>query len=420
MHDVDEEEKDQSQFSSVLRDMDSAEPVPLTRRLLLTAVSLLIAAAIWLPCMHLLFEPDLNEYRVARGIAPRARSLAARHLALWEDPALRAEEFRKMRGSNAEWDFMGRTYLVLAFANMGLREPASKGKYLRVIDAIIDDTLAVERDKGMYHFLMGYARSGRFMSRPPRSMFIDGEIALMLAARRMLAEKPAYKKLLTERVDLMTAYMSKSPVLSGESYPDECWTFCNMIAVTSIKLADALDGTDHSTFISAWLAGAKKNLIDRKTGLLISSYGFNGPHGDGPEGSSIWMVAHCLQLIDEEFARDQYARVKKELARTALGFGYAREWPETWRGPMDSDSGPIIPLFEASPGSSGLAVLGASAFGDTEFLSELVTSLDGIGLPRERDGALQYCASNQVGDAVVLYALVQGPLWEEAGKRSQR
>ena len=402
------------------QDETLAPSSPLGRRVLFTIVSLLIAATIWLPCMHFPFQPDLKAYRVASGIAPRARSLAARHLALWEDPALRAEELRKMRGSNAEWDFMGRTYLVLAFANMGLREPASKDKYLRVIDAIIDDTLAVERDKGMYHFLMGYARVGRFVSRPPRSMFIDGEIALMLGARRMLEEKPAYKRLLTERVDLMLGYMIWSPVLSGESYPDECWTFCNTVALASMTIADALDGTDHSELINAWLASAKKNLVDSKTGLLVSSYGFGGGHRDGPEGSSIWMAAHCLQLIDEDFAQDQYARAKKELGRSTLGFGYAREWPETWRGPADVDSGPIIPLFEASPGASGLAVLGASAFGDTEFLSQLLTSLEGIGLPQERDGALQYCASNQVGDAVLLYALVQGPLWEEARKRSQR
>ena len=399
---------------------DAASSAPRGRRILLTIVSLAVAAAIWLPSVHVFFRPDLKDYLVAEGTSPKARALAARHLKLWTDPALKAEELRKMRGSNAEWDFMGRTYLVLALANMGLREPAMKDKYLGVIDDIIDDTLALESERGLYHFLMDYARAGVFVSQPARSIFIDGEIALMLGARRMLAEKPAYKKLLTERVALMVRYMSKSPVLSGESYPDECWVFCNTIALASIRIADVLDSTDHSQFISAWLAGAKKNLVDPRTGLLVSSYSFGGRHKDGPEGSSIWMAAHCLQLIDEEFARAQYARARKELGRSALGFAYAREWPVTWQGPMDIDSGPIIPVIEASPGSSGQAVLAASAFGDREFLSGLLTSLDAFGFPRERDGALKYCASNQVGDAVLLYALVQGPLWEKVREASRK
>ena len=397
-----------------------ASSVPRWRRILLALISLLVTAFIWLPCVHLFFAPNLDDYVAVDGVAPMARAMAARHLALWTDPALKAEELRKMRGSNAEWDFMGRTYLVLALANMGLREPAMKNEYLDVIDAIIDDTLTIEKERGLYHFLMDYARSSPFVVQPPRSMFIDGEIAMMLGARRMLADKPAYKALLAERIALMISRMQKSPVFSGESYPDECWTFCNTIAVTSIKIADVLDGTDHSTFIGAWLATAKKRLVDPQTGLLVSSYTVDGIHRDGPEGSSICMIAHCLELLDDSLARDQYDRARKELGRTLLGFGYAREWPVTWRGPMDIDSGPVVPGIEASPGASGLAVLAASSFGDREFLSSLITSLEAFAFPRRRNGTLKYCASNQVGDAVLLYAMVQGPLWQKVKEAASR
>ena len=89
---------------------------------------------------------------------------------------------------------------------------------------------------------------------------------------------------------------------------------------------------------------------------------------DGPEGSTIWMVAHCLQLLDEDFARDQYQRARKELGEITLGFGYAHEWPKSWHGPADIDSGPIIPVLDISAGSSGMAFIGATAFGDDTFL----------------------------------------------------
>jgi hypothetical protein len=103
--------------------------------------------------------------------------------------------------------------------------------------------------------------------------------------------------------------------------------------------------------------------------LLVSSYSFGGVPQDGPEGSSIWMVAHNLLIVDRPFAEDQYRRAKTELAANVLGFGYAREWPKTWEGPMDVDSGPIVPALGISPGSSGLALIGASMFGDRAYLS---------------------------------------------------
>ena len=80
-------------------------------------------------------------------------------------------------------------------------------------------------------------------------------------------------------------------------------------------MSDRLDGTDHSAFFQRWLRTAKQKLVDPGTGLLVSSFTLEGRPQDGPEGSSIWMSAHCLQLIDEDFAADQYRRAKKELGR---------------------------------------------------------------------------------------------------------
>jgi hypothetical protein len=376
-------------------------------------LALVAATAIWLPLVHVPFAPTLADFRSPAGIPPAARALTARHLASWSDPQQRELETRAMRSSNAEWDFMGRTFLVLSLANMSLRDPASATGHLAVIDVIIDETLRLEAERGKFHFLMDYARAGSFRSTTGRSMFEDGEIALMLAARRLVEEKPAYQHLLQERIALMVKTMSESPVYSCESYPDECWTFCNVLGLTAIRIADVLDRTDHGPLIQQWLTTARRRLTDNPTGLLISSYSFSGDPFDGPEGSSIWMVAHCLQLLDPEWAADQYARARRELGRTLFGFGYAREWPRTWQGPADVDSGPIGPILEMSAGASGLALIGAAAFNDEAYLSALLTSLNYGAFPQRKNGTLRYCASNAVGDAVLLYACVLGPAWDK-------
>ena len=82
--------------------------------------------------------------------------------------------------------------------------------------------------------------------------------------------------------------------------------------------------------------------------------------------------------------------------------------------------GPVAPLFGASASASGLAILGACAFEDRPYYGRLLTSLSFGGFPAERGGRLQYMASNPVGDAVLLYAMVQGPLWAEVERRGVR
>ena len=386
----------------------------LTRRGLLASLSLLLATAIWVPTVHLLFQPDLSHYRTASGLPSRTRAIAAYQLRLWEAPAERDRVIQRMRASNAEWDFMGRTYLVLALANLALREPDQQSRYLVVIDQIIDETVRLEASQGQLFFLMAYARRRPFLNKRKRSIFVDGEIALMLAARQLVAVKPAYRPLLRGRIDTLTAQLAESPYWIGESYPDECWMFCNTVALAAIKISDKLDGRDHTELISTWLAVAQRMLIDAHTGLLVSSFNMRGDQLDGPEGSSIFMTAHCLQLIDPEFAADQYRRARRELRGQWFGFAFAREWPRSWSGPQDIDSGPTIPLIGANAGASGMAILGAAAFGDDDYLRALLTALNLAGFPSEQDGRLRYLASNQVGDALLLYALVQGPLWKKA------
>jgi hypothetical protein len=376
------------------------------RRLLLGAFSTTAAASVWLPALHLFYAQSPT------ALASRAEKLARYQLELFRSQAAHETEDARMRRTNPEWDFMGRTFLAYALAEMAVRDPASRGKYLAAIDDIVADTLRREREGGLYYFLMPYARRAPFFIQPARSIFLDGEIALMLALRRLVEEREDYKPLLAERVAAMVPRMGRSPVLSAESYPDECWTFCNTVALAALKASDVLDGTDHAAFIRAWIDSAREKLVDRATGLLVSSYTLYGHTKDGPEGSSIWMAAHMLRAVDAAFGEDQYRRARKALGRTVLGFGYAREWPASREGQVDVDSGPIVPGLDASGGSSGLAFLAAASYRDAEYLSALHATLDFAAFPVEREGRLHYAASNQVGDAVLLYSMATGPLWD--------
>lgn len=373
--------------------------------------ALTLAAVIWFSLVARLFDQPEENYLSGDRVAPLGRAIAARHIRFWTDPELRRLELEKMRSRNAEWDFMARCFFVWSLANMGLREPAMKAEVLPVIDAIIDETIRLEKEHGIHFFLMPYGKYSEFKMQPPRSIFIDGEIGLMLGLRRLLEEKAEYKSLHRERIEVMFDRMQKGAVLCAESYPDECWLFCNSIGLAAIKVGDYLDGTDHSEFFARWIASARANLLDKETGILVSAYDLSGKSiSDGPEGSTIWLVTHCLQLIDPEFAREQYWLARKHLKADFLGFGYAYEWPGG-KGHDDVDSGPILPLINLSAGSTGLAFLGAASFDDKEYLKLLYRSLEMGAFPVRATEGVRYCASNAVGDAVLLYSITQGPAW---------
>ena len=98
-------------------------------------------------------------------------------------------------------------------------------------------------------------------------------------------------------------------------------------------------------------------------------------------------------------------------------FDATTEWPDSWVGARDIDSGTVIPMLDVSAGASGMAFLAASGFRDAEYLQSLLATIDFAAMPAEVDGQLRYCASNQVGDAVLLYSLAQGPLWRKIGRQ---
>ena len=362
-------------------------------------------------------RPPLPPAKDKAEVAPLAERLTAQQVYLWTHTEARQKELAKMRSINPEWDLMARSFAVWALANQSLRHREQKAAHLALMDRIIDETMQIEQERGGYYFLMPYARGRPFVAQPPRSLFLDGEIALMLAARRLVEEKEPYRRPLRERVQEIVRRMESGPVMCAESYPDECWMYCNTVALAAIRLSDRLDGSDHSAFFKKWLDTAKEKLVDRRTGLLVSSFALDGRVRQGPRGSSIWMSAHCLQLIDETFAAEQYRRAKQELGRNVLGAGYSREWPVSAKGTKDVDSGDVVPGLEASAGASGLALVAARAFDDGEFFRGLQTSLALFAAPEQRNGRLRYGASNQVGDAVILYASVLGPLWAEARKK---
>src|SRR5262249_50745715 len=139
----------------------------------------LFAGVVWLPALHLFYVPSRAEQDVA------ARALARPEVLSATTPP----DLAQMRGTNPEWDFMRRTFAVLTLANRALEYADESEGDLGAIDAIVDETLDLDANRGDEHFMLPYGRARPFVDSGARSLFIDGEVVLMIAARELVAPR---------------------------------------------------------------------------------------------------------------------------------------------------------------------------------------------------------------------------------------
>lgn len=356
---------------------------------------------------------------LARGADAEAeiRGLAEARLWPWEGGS--RAELELAHAMNPEYDLMSRMFLALALGDLATAAPEIwRDRAVSALDAMIADTEAQVAAHGHGWFLLPYARARPFVQGGGRSLFVDGELLMMTAIRRLLAEDRRLAGLARGLRAEAREAMAAGPIGCAESYPDECWTFCNAVALAAGRMMDALEGTDSGEERRRWAASAQSRLIDPASGLLVSSFTLGGATLDGPEGSTLWLAIHMLRLIDPGLARGQYDLARAALGRSLLGLGYAREWPPGAGGSagrQDVDSGEIVPLLQASPSSSGLALLASRSMGDMGWHRDLRASLQVAAFPQEEAGRRRFRASNAIGDSVILAGLVAGPLWERIG-----
>ena len=150
--------------------------------------------------------------------------------------------------------------VVVQGCQSGLTKPESNGErfYIDHLGFKLSDYIIC--DLGGFHVDIA---PGSFTSVP----LVDGEVAMVLEARLLLGPRHDLEAPLDVRIAAIERAMGESPTVSGESYPDEAWTFCNTTALAALRMHDARVGTDHGPLARRWLTYAKAHLIDPKTGI---------------------------------------------------------------------------------------------------------------------------------------------------------
>ena len=190
-----------------------------------------------------LFVPDVEPF-FSPAMPQDVRGQLNHLYYIMENPARRRAALEELRRQNPEWDCIAQTFFAYALANVALKYPAERKRALACMDVLIEETVKVP----WREFLLSYGRDREFVHKPESSLMVDGELSLLIGLRRLVRDEPGYRhRDEHERlVQLCVEAMEASPVLCAESYPDECWLFCNGLALASIKVFDVVEGTDHS------------------------------------------------------------------------------------------------------------------------------------------------------------------------------
>ena len=120
------------------------------------------------------------------------------------------------------------------------------------------------------------------------------------------------------------------------------------------------------------------------------------------KGSYSALSCYYLTFVDEEFARDQYERLKQNFRKRFPFSGFREYHNRSCPIGMDIDAGPII--FNLSPTGTAFAVGSATYFGDRKLRKRLLRTGEIAGSSVTWKGKRHYLLANValVGEAIML------------------
>ena len=310
-----------------------------------------------------------------------------------------------------EWAIYSCSMLSAALVNMSKLYPEEKEQSIENIGKLIDIVVSPE---------MRQYDANRWKEDPLESL--DSEkshmsylsiLAWMISGYKAAGGSNKYDDLFYQLCSALNWRMKNSPTLNLQTYPGESVYLPDML-VTIVALSNFSHLCDnrYEETLKAWKDKAKTEWIDKETGLLKSYVDYYGSDLSR-EVNGAYSALNCyyLTFIDEDFAKEQYDRLKNFFMQrrpTGIKQFYNRS---CWLG-MDIDAGPIILNLSAS--GTAFAIGSATYFNDTEFRKSLLKTAEIAGSTIRGWNKNHYFLANMalVGEAVALAMRTSVPWFE--------
>ena len=310
-----------------------------------------------------------------------------------------------------EWALYTCSMTSAALANIAILYPQNKELAIKFIGQIID--IAMSEEIREYDKL-------RWGEDPMDGIYGNlshisyySHLAWMISRYKQIGGDGKYDDLYHSLCKAMNRRIRQSKSLNLPTYPGEYIYIPDML-VAIVALANYSNQYDgkYSTTVNMWVERAKKEWIDKETGLVAS---FLEVYNDSirivlpVKGSYSALNCYYLSLVDPEFAKEQYDCLMKNYKQGFLFAGIKEYHDRTCLFGMDIDAGPII--FNLSPSGTAFAIGCATSLDDMEFRNKLLKTAELGGSTVTWFGKSHYLLANLalVGEAIVLAMRTSAP-----------
>jgi hypothetical protein len=217
-------------------------------------------------------------------------------------------------------------------------------------------------------------------------------------ARIPPAEMTAFKR----DCDSLAAAYAHSPTPMLPSYVGAAWPADNCVAIAALAIHDQLQSPRYHATITHWVQAARQRLDPAFGAFSHAADPVTGAPRGGVRGSSLALMSRVLLDVAPDLARAHYQVLRTHFVAYRWGIPGVREYPATYRGPADIDSGPL-PLGFGGP-ATVVGAAAARAHGDAVLADALLGTVEVAGIPLEWNGRRYLGGVVPVGDAFIAWA----------------
>lgn len=310
-----------------------------------------------------------------------------------------------------EWALYTASMLSAALTNIAQIYPETREESLRHIDSLVQIVLSPE--------LRRYD-ADRWGEDPLETL--DGDVshisylshlAWMISGYKQIGGTRKYDRLYHQLCETMNRRILESPNLNLQTYPGEYIYVPDMlVAIVALANYSRQNKGKYWSTVHAWVNEIKKNWIDDESGMIMSFIPADDWCGIHPaKGSYSALSCYYMTFVDEEFAFDQYQKLKENFYQKSPVSGFKEYYDKKCLLGFDIDAGPII--LNLSPTGTAFGIGPATYFEDWEVRNSFLHTAELAGFTVRNNGSKHYLLANiaLVGEAITL-AMRTAVKWE--------
>ena len=302
-----------------------------------------------------------------------------------------------------EWALYSCSMLSAALVNISSIYPETKEENLQHIDKLIK--IVQSQELRLYDTQRWGEDTLQTLENNTSHVSYLSHLAWMICGYKSIGGDTRYDDLLDSLCETMNRRMLNAPALNLETYPGEPIYIPDMlVAIVALQQYAELNNGKYSSTVKEWVKRAREEWCDNETGLLVSFLEKNGDKFSNAPVKGSYTSLNCsyLTYIDEAFASEQYAKLKKYFWKDGMISGFKEYYDRSCPIGLDIDAGPII--LGLSPSGTAFGTGAVTYFSDTEVRSKILRTAEKAGHTILWNGQKHYALANMalVGEAIML------------------